>query len=90
MLITAIVTGCNDDDDCNDPTNSACSNYNPCHAGYISKAEFTISNRVNTWKGWQFSADPMFGPYNPILYFDALYPEQVTSNTWYLGADVIT
>lgn len=90
MLITAIVTGCNDDDDCNDPTNCACSNYNPCHAGYISKAEFTISNRVNTWKGWQFFADTMFGPYNPILYFDALYPEQVTSNTWYLGAEVIT
>lgn len=74
---------------CRDETNPECENYNPCHAGYISKAEFTISNRVKTWDGWQFFADTMFGPSFPILYFDAIYPDRVTSHTWYLGAQVI-
>ena len=91
LLGAAVLAGCRDDDDapCCDATNPDCPNYDPCHGGPISKADFTISNRVSTWEGWQFFADTMFGPAFPILYFDALYPEQVTSHTWYLGIQII-
>ena len=91
ILVIAIAAGCQDDDEnaCCDPTNPECPNYDPCFGGPISKADFTISNRVSTWEGWQFFADTMFGPAFPILYFDALYPEQVTSHTWYVGSQII-
>ncbi len=86
-----LVYACKKDDDalCDNPTNVECPNYDPCHGGPINKADFTISTRVSTWEGWQFFADTMFGPDFPILYFDALYPGQVTSHTWYLGSQII-
>jgi len=91
LFLFVAATGCKEDDEdqCCDPTNPECANYDPCLEGYTRKAEFTISNRVQTTDGWFFFADTMFGPYYPILYFDALYPEQVESHKWYLGAEVI-
>jgi hypothetical protein len=92
LFLFVAVASCKEDDEdqCRDPTNPECANYDPCIGGPLQKADFTISNRVQTWEGWEFFADTMFGPYNPILYFDALYPNQVNSHTWYLGAEVIT
>jgi len=75
---------------CRDETNPECENYNPRHAGFISKANFIISNRVNTGQGWQFFADTLFGLWDPLLHFDTTYPDQVSSHTWYLGSEVIT
>jgi hypothetical protein len=90
LIIGVLALGCDKDDDCTDPSNMECSNYDPCWNGYVSKAEFKISNRVNTWQGWQFFADTMFGLWDPLLYFDASYPDEVNSHAWYLGAEVIT
>ncbi|MGF1563728.1 MAG: hypothetical protein ACFCUH_00030 [Flavobacteriales bacterium] len=89
VLAALLFLGCKPDDDCIDPANPLCSNYDPCHGGALRKADFTISNRVLAWGEWQFFADTLFGPAFPNLYFDALYPDLVTSHTWYLGSEVI-
>jgi len=89
ILLTLHACKKDEEQECCDPTNRECINYDPCHGGPIGKAEFTISNRVQTSDGWQFFPDTMFGPYYPNLYFDALYPDQVETHKWYLGAEVI-
>lgn len=82
------VTSCNKDDDCTDPSNIDCENYDPCwdveepHSGFLME-EALLSNEGWVWAG----DDSVF--FNEIRY-SALHQGQGITHKWYLGSEVIT
>lgn len=89
LFLFVAVTGCKEDDEdqCCDPTNPECANYDPCwdvdepDSGFILE-EALLSNEGLVWAG----DDSVF--FNEIRY-TANYQDTNITHKWYLGSEVI-
>lgn len=89
MLFLAVeVTGCKEEDECCDPTNPECANYNPCYGKMETTAFFTIAQQyypVGENSDIFIEDDIVTGG---KIKFSAI-PQEGATYTWILGADTI-
>jgi hypothetical protein len=86
LALLALFTTCCKDD-CMDPTNPNCENYDPCYGKTQPSAKFIMeeSNPVLANQGIWY-ADSTF--YGAMLRFRSEYNESGYKHTWYVGAEV--
>jgi hypothetical protein len=86
LALLALFTTCCKDD-CLDPTNPNCENYDPCHGKTQPSAKFIMeeSNPVLANQGIWYADSAFFGA---MLRFRSEYDEDGYKHTWYVGAEV--
>ncbi len=74
-------------DDCLDPTNPDCDNYDPCYGKTLPSAKFIMeeSNTDLANQGIWYADSTFFGA---MLRFRSEYDEAGYKHTWYVGAEV--
>lgn len=89
LTLLVIVAGCKKDDDtpCDDASNPACPNYDPCYGTNPVSADFEFLARYGIGSDAEWISETKF-PGSPIR-FSAL-DKDADSYTWYLGLDTIT
>jgi hypothetical protein len=89
LFLFAAVTGCKEDDEdqCCDPTNPECVNYDPCFGETETTAAFKFFARYGLGEDAEWVEETKFIG-SPILF--AAEDTTADSYTWYLGIDTFT
>ncbi len=94
MTVILLLLSCRNDDDetltppCNDPTNEACPNYDPCFGKLPTTAEFTMANRMGFYPPWNttFFEDSIF--FGGLIKFEAV-DSTADFYQWIFGIDTL-
>lgn len=83
------VTSCDSDDEneCCDPSNPECSNYDPCYGSNPTSADFKFLDELGFGSEMEWREEPFF--YGGNIKFSAV-DQDADSYTWYLGVDTFT
>ena len=90
LFAVILLSGCDKDEEqeCCDPTNPECINYDPCLDVEEPTAEIILQESINTFDGIKWPGNDSVFLNN--VQFSARYQGDSISHTWYLGAEVIT
>jgi len=89
LFLFVAMTGCKEDeeDQCCDPTNPECANYNPCWDVEEPSAEIILQGSIFGPEGFELTPDDSLF-FNEV-FFSSPYEGSEYTHTWYLGAEVI-
>jgi hypothetical protein len=80
-----VLNSCKEDcPSCQDPTNSDCENYDPCHSSKPANADFTINEQIN-FTDFYYETDTIYRTNGTL--FKPKY--EADSITWLLGSEVV-
>lgn len=89
LAILAILSCCKNDDDCFDPSNPECENYDPCYGIERPTAKFAIGARVRNNDGdIEYVEDAYVFP-GILTQFRSEFEGEGFTHTWYVGSEVL-